>query len=172
LRERELLDTHRQEWFRLLGRRPGFGNMDLRWWPGIYEEELADRKLAGQDCPLMTEAMEADTSRGFIDSIACCARDWLVHGDAIREQHPVRRVILTTCPDLKAGPLICFYNDTKQMPMNEFFTLDWAGHTQETFYKAMLAKRFPGLEFTPPRSLTHLHLFKQVPGSIHRQMMP
>lgn len=32
--------------------------------------------------------------RGFIASVTCTAADWLEHGDAIREQHPVTRVAL------------------------------------------------------------------------------
>lgn len=34
--------------------------------------------------------------RGFVHSITCTAADWLAHGDAICEWHPVREVRLTT----------------------------------------------------------------------------
>lgn len=37
-------------------------------------------------------------SRGFLDSIACSAADWLTQGDAILREHPVQTVRLATCP--------------------------------------------------------------------------
>ncbi|VTR98826.1 unnamed protein product [Gemmata massiliana] len=34
--------------------------------------------------------------RGFVECVTCGADDWLAHGDAIRREHPVTRVQLTT----------------------------------------------------------------------------
>jgi uncharacterized protein (TIGR02996 family) len=45
--------------------------------------------------------------RGFIESIICPAADCLAHLDAIRAQHPVRRVRLTTWPGEWATPHTC-----------------------------------------------------------------
>lgn len=39
------------------------------------------------------------TARGFIDSLACSAGDWLTYGDGILREQPVRRVTLRTRPN-------------------------------------------------------------------------
>lgn len=98
-RERELLDEHRGNWFRLLSRRPGFGENELlRWWPiASNDEEVLDR---GDDCPIMTAAMEGRPTRGFLSYVICTAADWTKHGHAICEQNPIERVKLTTRPDI------------------------------------------------------------------------
>ncbi len=37
--------------------------------------------------------------RGFVESVACTAADWIAHADAILAEHPVREVRLTTWPE-------------------------------------------------------------------------
>lgn len=41
-----------------------------------------------------------DYARGFVNSVTCTAADWLANADAILAAHPVRRVTLTTMPDI------------------------------------------------------------------------
>ncbi len=92
-RERELLVRHREEWFRLLSRRPGLGKKHpLRWWPVASNgEERLDR---GSDCPVLSEAIEASPRRGFLAEIECSCADWMRWGPAIVREAPIENVRL------------------------------------------------------------------------------
>jgi uncharacterized protein (TIGR02996 family) len=94
-RERELLDAHRADWFRLLSRRPGFGeNEPLRWWPvASNEKERADR---GASCPTLTAAIEGTPRRGFVAALTLTATDWLRHADALY-WHPTQTGACERC---------------------------------------------------------------------------
>lgn len=97
-RDKELLEKNRQEWFILLGRRPGFGeNEPLRWWPvASNDDEVADRiGLTNDNVPIMSAAMEGRPTRGFLSHIRCVEVDWLRHGNAIVREHPIERVTLS-----------------------------------------------------------------------------
>ena len=48
------------------------------------------------ECPPWCERV--DWGRGFIESLACTAADWIAHADAILAAHPVQEVRLTTWP--------------------------------------------------------------------------
>lgn len=93
-RERELLKAHRGEWFRLLSRRPGFGeNEPLRWWPVASNEQ--ERRDRGPGCPALSAAVEGTPRRGFLDSITLDSDDWLAHGKAVVACQPVTGVRLS-----------------------------------------------------------------------------
>lgn len=128
-RERELLDEHRGEWFRLLNRRPGFGeNALLRWWPvASNEDERLDR---GDDCPVMSEAMEGDPTRGFVSSLTCSWSDWRTHAAAILARQPIERVKLTDYPFQQANVV--------------------PGRTRDELELELLRLRWPGIEFELP----------------------
>ncbi|HJZ58464.1 MAG TPA: TIGR02996 domain-containing protein [Gemmataceae bacterium] len=56
--------------------------------------------------PLATPIEGADRvtyRRGFVEAVRCSGEEWLQHGAAIRERHPVREVTLTDCAAIDRG---------------------------------------------------------------------
>jgi len=143
-RERELLDAHRSDWFRLLSRRPGFGeNNPLRWWPvASNDEELADR---GANVPILSAAIEGTPRRGFVERVGLTAADWLAHADALTAAAPIREVALTTWPEVSCYVTFAKFPQRKMRPVDvgENLTAD-----------EMMAKLFehvwPRIQFTLP----------------------
>ncbi len=82
------------------------------------------------------KGIDAIPSRGFIESLAMTAADCLAHLDTIRESHPIRRVELTTHPDV--------------MALYDFNGGDSPGNVIVR-HEAILARRWPGIEFKLPR---------------------
>ena len=66
-----------------------------QWWMSEVPQKWMvkfDRDRMPYDRPTLYYA------RGFACRASCPAADWLKHADAIRERHPVTRVVLTTMP--------------------------------------------------------------------------
>ncbi len=89
-----LIGAHKDQWFRLLSRKPGYGQSHrLRWWPvASNEEERLDR---GSDCPVLSEAIEGVSRRGFLTEVYCCCADWMRWGPEIVRTAPIQRVVLS-----------------------------------------------------------------------------
>jgi uncharacterized protein (TIGR02996 family) len=89
-------------------------------------------------------------SRGFVAAVTCSADDWLAHGDAIRERHPVERVALTTPFAIdQIGTDIVFVGDPAGTRIPG--TVIDAVYQPDTLGNILLRYRFgPGIKFTFP----------------------
>ena len=84
--------------------------------------------------------------RGFIHSITCTAADWLQHGDAICERHPVREVRLTgELNPFEIGRLLAETGCTPEL--SGFFERGERAINDPT---PLLQSRWPGVTFHLP----------------------
>lgn len=126
--ERELIEEHGFDWFE-------------RSVPGLDLVPCLNpsHPLKGHD-----DVAFATVRRGFAEVVSVTAADWLAHGDAIFQRHPVRTVRLTTRP----------------------LVLGWGVPNGQLL--AILADRWEGVEFELPpepawRGYTTGHQYQAIP---------
>lgn len=135
-RERELWDENARLW---------------RWRlkEGCYPENRLWAMFANR-APADAAEPHLVYSRGFVESVTCTAADWLKHGDAIREQHPVTRVTLTTMPEHKLTDNLL--NLTLGGKQYAHLIPQWLtpGNIVAQSILVSFKDRWPGVEFTLP----------------------
>ncbi len=97
-------------------------------------------------------------ARGFIDEVTCTAADWLAHGDAIRAQHPLVAVTLTTlfgATDMSSEDGEWWFTSTPDHKMrNVEYNLKVSelerSKASSPARLAALVCRWPGVTFTLP----------------------
>lgn len=114
---------------------------------------------------MLTMNLSPRFRRGFVESVTCSAADWLAHGDAIRERHPVARVKFVG--ERSYGVEVWYDGDDEQWPIGEKvaghgfsysridrFIQDNLAHKPVGYRTlAVLMLRWPGIEFELPPPL-------------------
>lgn len=135
-RERELLKAHHLEWGPHFNKVHGLGN--------LYAFD--------------------DFRRGFLERITCAAADWITHADAITTTQPIRKVTLTTWPDVEelttgsifASPPSSSYRQPMRLVGRGVKWWSWSelAHVEKSLHQALLRVHWPRITFTlPPRGL-------------------
>ena len=102
--------------------------------------------------------MAHEFTRGFVEHVTCLAADWLAHGDAIIAAHPVRRVRLTTVPEIvvtgeNAGSDAYWYqlaDPDGTVPGHNHGLWFGRGTDERAIPAALLADRWPVVTFELP----------------------
>ena len=123
---------------------------------GQWDEELGAFAFTNNPAPAWR--------RGFVESIACTATDWITHGDEVTSAHPVTQVTLTTWPEcFHGGDTDSDLDDREEywlltpdgtMPADENESGVWfpRGTEPDTpeMVRTLLAARWPGVTFDLP----------------------
>ncbi|MBN9521058.1 TIGR02996 domain-containing protein [bacterium] len=107
-------------------------------------------RWAGGAGPFITGGLLEDYERGFLVQVRLAPADWLAHADAIRAEHPIQRVSLTTIPGVDLPPTGA--TGTHWWVIPEEWTAD--GKTAAVAYEdrrvaapPIMSRRWPGIEF-------------------------
>jgi uncharacterized protein (TIGR02996 family) len=117
-RERELLAGSRGKWF----------EFPITWYVGID--------------PVPVGAHGFQYRRGFFEVAALTAADFLAHADALTAACPLRRVALTTCPDLVVNG-----GYTYSLPGRPATRVRWGDESWDSLSLRLLKADFPGIDF-------------------------
>lgn len=87
--------------------------------------------------------------RGFISDLTCSAADWLAHGDAIRERHPVTVVRLTSWVPMDERFSPDGFAEYRIKDRTHWIGVDEIAHGGEVALY-LLAREWPGVTFELP----------------------
>lgn len=168
--EHNLWDDLRARQQQLLADRHNFVN----WTPSVMHtgSRAGIRYETGGTVGLFGNGFESATfTRGFVSHIACTAKDWLAHADAITASQPIERVTLTTWPIVfgrgsrnpasqpivrstsRASQAIRVYGFGKRLPVtvSERFIADFRGDLRRFIVEQLFALNWPRIRFTIPQ---------------------
>jgi uncharacterized protein (TIGR02996 family) len=110
---------------------------------------------------------KAEFRRGFVEELTAVAADFLAHADALTAACPLRRVRLTTRPEVEwaSADVALRLAGRGWRSVSELFPGDSRGVNRAMMLQAYLAAEFPGIDFEMPTTGFR-------PGSLSPSQLP